>query len=79
MGGITETHHQRALELLPLIEVQMDDTRTNLYVETVLESDEDTVRVITDGNHDRIVAVEHAPFEPYISQNFTDDSLDPIP
>ena len=76
LGGITETHHQRALELLPLIEVQMDDTRTNLYVETVLESDEDTVRVITDGNHDRIVAVEHAPFEPYISQNFTDDSLE---
>ena len=26
LGGITETHHQRALELLPLIEVQMDDT-----------------------------------------------------
>ena len=76
LGGITETHHQRALELLPLVEVQMDDTRTNLYVETVLESDEDTVRVITDGNHDRIVAVEHAPFEPYISQNFTDDSLE---
>lgn len=23
LGGITETHHQRALELLPLIEVQM--------------------------------------------------------
>ena len=72
LGSVTEAHHQQALDLLPLIEVKMDDTRTNLYVETILESDEDTVRVITDGNHDRIVAVEHAPFEPYISQNFTD-------
>ena len=76
LGSVTEAHHQQALDLLPLIEVKMDDTRTNLYVETILESDEDTVRVITDGNHDRIVAVEHAPFEPYISQNFTDDSLE---
>ena len=76
LGSVTEAHHQQALDLLPLIEVKMDDPRTNLYVETILESDEDTVRVITDGNHDRIVAVEHAPFEPYISQNFTDDSLE---
>ena len=76
LGSVTEAHHQQALDLLPLIEVKMDDTRTNLYVETILESDEDTVRVITDGNHDRIVAVEHAPFEPYISQNLTDDSLE---
>ena len=76
LGSVTEAHHQQALDLLPLIEVKMDDTRTNLYVETILESDEDTVRVITDGNHDRIVAVEHAPFEPYISQNFTDGSLE---
>lgn len=58
LGSVTEAHHQQALDLLPLIEVKMDDTRTNLYVETILESDEDTVRVITDGNHDRIVAVE---------------------
>ncbi|MEI3036746.1 MAG: hypothetical protein V8T62_07560 [Oscillospiraceae bacterium] len=55
---------------------EMDHTLTNLHAETILESDEDTVRVITDGNHDRIVAVEHAPFEPYISQNLTDDSLE---
>ena len=68
LGSVTEAHHQQALDLLPLIEVKMDDTRTNLYVETILESDEDTVRVITDG--------KHAPFEPYISQNFTDDSLE---
>ena len=67
LGSVTEAHHQQALDLLPLIEVKMDDTRTNLYVETILD---------TDGNHDRIVAVEHAPFEPYISQNFTDDSLE---
>ena len=73
LGSITEAHHQQALDLLPLIEVKMDDTRTNLYVETVLESEEDTVRVITDGNHDRIVSIDHPPFEPYISQNFADD------
>lgn len=76
LGSITEEHHQKALELLPLIDVKMDDSRTALYVETVLESDEDCVRVITDGNHDRIVAVEHAPFEPYVSQNFSDNSLE---
>lgn len=76
LGNITEVHHQQALALLPLIEVKMDDSRVNLYVETILESDEDTVRVITDGNHDRIVAVEHGPFLPYVSQNFSDNSLE---
>ena len=36
-----------------------------LYIETVIETAEDAVRVITSGEHDCIARIEHAPFTPF--------------
>lgn len=50
-----------------------------LLVESVLETDEDTVRVLTLGAHTNIVRVDHAPFEPYVERDGDDaQSDDPI-
>ncbi|MBQ5760516.1 MAG: serine dehydratase subunit alpha family protein, partial [Clostridia bacterium] len=59
LGNITPEGADAARKILPLIDVKLDGTRTGLYIETILESDEDCVRVITSGGHDNIVSVEH--------------------
>lgn len=59
LGNITSEGAEEAKSLIPLITVQLDGTRSGLFIETVLESDEDKVRVITDGGHANITLVEH--------------------
>lgn len=51
-----------------LVSVRTREDVPELFVESVLETGEDCVRVITLGSHTNIVGVEHAPFEPYRPQ-----------
>lgn len=76
LGSVTEAHHQQALDLLPLIEVKMDDTVPTCMWKPYWKATKIRFGSSPTGNHDRIVAVEPCAFEPYISQNFTDDSLE---
>ena len=66
LGHITPEGAEEAVRIMPLVDVQLDSTRTGLFIETVLESDCDSVRVITDGGHANITRVEHGrPGVPY--------------
>lgn len=59
LGRITPESNERAKKIMPLIDVQLDGTRSGLFIETILESDEDKIRVVTDGGHANITLVEH--------------------
>ena len=69
LGHITPEGAEEAVRIMPLVDVQLDSTRAGLFIETVLESDCDSVRVITDGGHANITRVEHGrpgvPYEHY--------------
>ncbi|MBQ2948739.1 MAG: serine dehydratase subunit alpha family protein [Clostridia bacterium] len=62
-----------------LVTVNTREDVHGLLVESVLETQEDTVRVLTLGSHTNIVRIDHAPFEPYVESQ-DDDALadDPI-
>lgn len=62
-----------------LVTVNTREDVHGLLVESVLETDEDTVRVLTLQTHINIVRIDHAPFEPYVEAD-GDDALccDPI-
>ncbi len=49
-----------------LCEVRTREDVPDLFVECVLETDEDCVRVLTLSAHTNIVRVDHAPFDPYV-------------
>ena len=49
-----------------LCEVRTREDVPDLFVECVLETDEDCVRVLTLSAHTNIARVDHAPFEPYV-------------
>ncbi len=51
--------------LREMVTVEIADEAKGLYIETVIETAEDMVRVITSGEHDCIARVEHAPFAPF--------------
>ncbi len=59
LGSITPDKAELAKTLIPRITVQLDGTRSGLFIESILESDEDKVRVVTDGGHANITLVEH--------------------
>lgn len=44
------------------VKVEIADGVSGLYIETILRTDCDAVRVVTVGAHDHIALVEHAPF-----------------
>ncbi len=62
LTGITPAHEKEARELLPLISISAKEDAEELYIETVLETDETSVRVITSVDHDSIALVEKPPF-----------------
>ena len=62
---VTAEQLAQAKALRPQVTVEIAPEATGLYIETVLETDCDTVRVITTGEHDHIALVEHAPFTQY--------------
>jgi L-cysteine desulfidase len=61
LNEITETAYLAAKELLPKIKVTMDCKMDNLFIETVLKTDIDEVRVVTYGFHDNIIDISHQP------------------
>lgn len=56
-----------AKRLRGLVQVEIAPEAQELYIETVITTDADEVRVITSGTHDHIVRVEHAPFQPLVT------------
>ena len=65
-------HEPMAKELLPLIEVGVKGNTDVLYIETIMETEEDCVRVITYGSHDNIVVVDRPPFTPFTVDDCAD-------
>jgi len=51
-----------------LVTVNTREDVHGLLVESVIETQEDTVRVLTLGSHTNIVRIDHAPFEPYVEE-----------
>ncbi len=54
-----------AKNLRSLVTVEIAGEATGLYIETILTTAEDQVRVITSGEHDCIARIDHAPFGPF--------------
>ena len=50
------------------VTVEIAEEAQGLYIETIIETDADCVRVITSQAHDNIARVEHAPFAPFTAQ-----------
>ncbi len=50
------------------ISVEIAEEAQGLYIETVIETTQDCLRVITSQNHDRIARIEHAPFAPFTEE-----------
>ena len=63
---VTAQQLAQAKALRGSVSVSIAPEAQGLYIETVLTTTEDCVRVITSINHDRIVRVEHAPFTPFV-------------
>lgn len=69
LGHITPEGAEQAKSIIPLVDVQLDGTRSGLFIETILESDCDKVRVVTDGGHANIALVEHGgEFQHYVTK-----------
>ena len=60
------------------VTVKTRDDVHGLLVESVLETDSDTVRVLTLQSHTNIVRVDHAPFEAYVEREDGSAAGDPI-
>ena len=71
---IKPEHEVIAKALLPLIETGVKGNTDVLYIETVIETDEDCVRVITYGSHDNIVVIDRPPFAEFTVDNCSDMS-----
>ncbi len=70
-AGMNALHTVKAAQLAEakrlrdLVTVEIAEEAKGLYIETVIETAEDCVRVITSGSHDYIARVEHQPFSPF--------------
>lgn len=62
-------HDELADELIPKIDISVKENTTSLYIETIIETEDDAVRVITYKNHDNIVSIEHTPFSDFYIEN----------
>ena len=51
--------------LREMVTVEIAEEAKGLYIETIVETAQDAVRVITSGEHDSIARVEHVPFTPF--------------
>lgn len=65
LHNIDDSYADAAEEMLPLIEASVQEGMPTLFVETILETDEDTVRVITYDHHDNIISIDRPPFAPF--------------
>lgn len=58
-----------AKALRSLVRVEIAEEARGLYIETTITTAEDSVRVITSGEHDCIARIEHAPFTPFTAES----------
>lgn len=65
LAGIRPSHEDEARALLPLIKIDAREDVEELYIETILTTQEARVRVITWASHDNIALVEKAPFSDF--------------
>ncbi len=56
----------KALVAAGRVEVKTREDVPGLFIETILQTDCEAVRVLTLNHHTNIVRVEHAPFAPYV-------------
>lgn len=67
-AGMNALHTVRADQLAEAkllrerVTVEIAEEARGLYIETIITTQADEVRVITSGEHDRIALIEHAPF-----------------
>ncbi|MDR2746275.1 MAG: L-serine ammonia-lyase, iron-sulfur-dependent, subunit alpha [Treponema sp.] len=66
LGGLHAEHEAEAEALLPLISVSPKEDINELYIETIITTDQGAGRVITYGKHDHIALVERPPFGDFI-------------
>lgn len=71
---------QAAKQLLydGLVTVKTRADVPGLFVESVLETESDCVRVLTLDSHTHIAAIDHAPFAPYVPEANVSDARQPI-
>jgi len=63
---VTATQLAQGKALREKITVEIAEETQGLYIETVIETESDCVRVITSQAHDNIARIEHAPFAPFV-------------
>jgi L-cysteine desulfidase len=68
LGALKAEHEAEAETLLPRISVSSKEDSSELYIETVITTDQGASRVITYGTHDHIALVEHPPFSDFIPE-----------
>jgi L-cysteine desulfidase len=66
LANINKDDEKEARKLLPMININPKNGCEDLYIETVLTTEEGSVRVITYKEHDNIALVEHAPFSNFV-------------
>jgi L-cysteine desulfidase len=62
LSKIQSHHEEEAQALLPLITVAPKEGCKELFIETILTTDQGTTRVVTYQEHDNIALIEHPPF-----------------
>lgn len=62
LSKIKGEHEKEAQEIVPLIDISPKDGCQDLYIETVLTTDQAETRVITYNSHDHIALIEHPPY-----------------
>ena len=68
MNALHTVHPAQMAEaklLREMVTVEIADEAKGLYIETIIETSEDAVRVITCGKHDCVARIERAPFAPF--------------
>jgi L-cysteine desulfidase len=68
LGKINKEHEKEAEKLLPLIHVSPKENCKELFIETILSTNQGCTRVITYKNHDNVARIEHPPFAEFIEE-----------
>jgi len=75
LGSVNEEVIKKAAETAKKVSVKMNPDASTLYIETILKTDVDCVRVISYKNHDKIALVERPPFTEFKPE---DEGADPM-
>ncbi|MDR0784501.1 MAG: L-serine ammonia-lyase, iron-sulfur-dependent, subunit alpha [Treponema sp.] len=72
LGDVPSDAEERAKKLIPLVAVSIKKDCSDLFIETVLTTDQSVVRVVTSKNHDHIALIEHPPFTEFTQEKDLD-------